>query len=104
MNSAEFFEVRMNDKLKTKPEVMNGFDCIYQFDIEGQAWSLDLKGAHRQIIKGEHPSPDCTIIMSEEDFGKLIRKRLNPAVGIIMGKIKISGNKTLALKLGKLFA
>jgi putative sterol carrier protein len=104
VTAEEFFQVRMNQKLKDHPESMNGFDCIYQFEVSGDAWSLDLKEGNRVITKGSHPSPDCTIALDQDSFEKLIERRLNPAVGIIMGKIKISGDKSLALKLGRLFA
>lgn len=99
-----FFEEKMNKNLRENPEVMDGFDCVYQFDIEDDIWSLDLTVEEdRQIKRGKHKSPDCTIIISNENFGKLMRRQLNVPFALISGKIKIKGEKGLALKLTELF-
>ena len=100
----KFFEINMNQKLKEHPESMDGFDCIYQFEIDGRIWNLDLTKKEKEILEGSHPTPDCILTANEETFEKLVYRRLNPAVAIIRGSLKISGKKILALKLGKLFS
>ena len=49
--------------------------------------------------------PDCAIDISVDDFEKLHE---NPQVYgqqlLLAGKVKITGNQLLAMKLGKLFA
>ncbi|WP_065334771.1 SCP2 sterol-binding domain-containing protein [Tritonibacter mobilis] len=45
---------------------------------------------------------DCTLRLSTENLKKLLRGQLNPMTAVMMGKIKISGDMGVAMKLGKL--
>ena len=45
---------------------------------------------------------DCTIKLTPENLGKLLTGKLNPMTGVMMGKLKVSGNMGVALKLGEL--
>ena len=45
---------------------------------------------------------DCTIRISRDNLSKLLTGKLNPMTGIAMGKLKISGNMGVAMKLGQL--
>ena len=104
-SASEFLEVKMNKKLREEPDTMSEFYCVYQFEIGDGTWNLDLTtDGQKQIKKGKHPEPDCSIKMTEENFEKLLKRKLNVPMALISGKIKISGEKELALKLGELFS
>lgn len=45
---------------------------------------------------------DCSLKMSQDDVAKLLSGKLNPMTAVMMGKIKISGNPTVAMKLADL--
>lgn len=45
---------------------------------------------------------DCTIRISQENLTKLLTGKLNPMTGVALGKLKISGNMGVAMKLGQL--
>ncbi|MDK3017873.1 SCP2 sterol-binding domain-containing protein [Pseudodonghicola flavimaris] len=45
---------------------------------------------------------DCTIKLSTENLKKLLKGKLNPMTGVMMGKLKVSGNPAVAMKLGSL--
>lgn len=45
---------------------------------------------------------DCTIRLSTENLKKLLKGKLNPMTGVMMGKLKVSGNPAVAMKLGSL--
>jgi putative sterol carrier protein len=45
---------------------------------------------------------DCTIKISTDNLAKLIADKLNPMTGVMMGKLKVSGDATIALRLGQL--
>lgn len=45
---------------------------------------------------------DCTITISQDNLVKLLTGKLNPMTGVMMGKLKISGDMGTAMKLGKL--
>ncbi len=44
----------------------------------------------------------CTIRITAENLAKLIAGKLNPMTGVMMGKLKVSGDVTTAMKLGEL--
>lgn len=100
----DFLENKLNQKLRDHPDSMTGFDCVFQLEIGDRIWSLDLFQKNPQIVLGTHEEPDCTIKMSDENFEKMIRRQLNIPLAIITGKIKLKGDRTLALKLGDLFS
>ncbi|WIY26833.1 SCP2 sterol-binding domain-containing protein [Parasedimentitalea psychrophila] len=45
---------------------------------------------------------DCSIRLSQDNLGKLLTGKLNPMTGVMMGKLKVSGDMSVAMKLGKL--
>ncbi|WP_170382288.1 SCP2 sterol-binding domain-containing protein [Ruegeria atlantica] len=45
---------------------------------------------------------DCTIRISQDNLAKLLTGKLNPMTGVALGKLKISGNMGVAMKLGQL--
>ncbi|UWQ32783.1 SCP2 sterol-binding domain-containing protein [Leisingera sp. M527] len=47
---------------------------------------------------------DCTLQLSRENLKKLLTGKLNPMTAVMMGKIKISGDMGVAMKLGKLIS
>lgn len=50
----------------------------------------------------EDRDTDCTIAISRDNLIKLLKGKLNPMTGVMMGKLKISGDMGTAMKLGKL--
>ena len=45
---------------------------------------------------------DCTIKISRPNLTKLVKGQLNPMTGVMTGKLKVSGDARIALKLGEL--
>lgn len=45
---------------------------------------------------------DCTIKITTENLGKLLKGKLNPMTGVMMGKLKVSGNPAVAMQLSKM--
>lgn len=50
----------------------------------------------------EDRDAQCTIHISEANLEKLIHGKLNPMTAFALGKIKVSGDMVLAMKLGQL--
>ncbi len=50
----------------------------------------------------EDRETDCTIRISRDNLTKLLTGKLNPMTGVMMGKLKISGDMGVAMKLGQL--
>lgn len=76
---------------KTLAETIK-FDC-------GEDGAITLEGG--KALLEDRPA-DCTIHISEPNLEKLIAGKLNPMTAFAMGKIKVSGDMGLALKMGQL--
>ena len=68
------------------------FDC-------GDDGSITLAGGTAHL---DGRDADCTIRISEPNLAKLIAGQLNPMTAFALGKIKVSGDMSVALKLSQL--
>jgi putative sterol carrier protein len=50
----------------------------------------------------EDRDADCTLTLSRDNLVNLLAGKLNPMTGLMMGKLKVSGNPAVALKLSQL--
>jgi len=73
-------------------------DSTLKFDC-GPDGMLTLAGD--QAIVGDQPA-DCTIGISAANLEKLMAGKLNPMAAFATGKLKVSGDMSVALKLSKL--
>ncbi|MFY0613481.1 MAG: SCP2 sterol-binding domain-containing protein [Thalassovita sp.] len=90
----------MNDMidLVQKGVTHSGFSDRLKFDC-GEDGVLRIAGGQVASTDGE---ADCTLKISLENLEKLIKGKLNPMTAVLMGKIKISGNPAIAMKLKEL--
>ncbi|XP_024947204.1 hydroxysteroid dehydrogenase-like protein 2 isoform X2 [Cephus cinctus] len=97
-----FFAIQSN--LST--DLVSKTGAVYQFNVKGDeegTWFLDLKHGKGALGKGEPPQPaDATLTMDSKNFFAMFTGKLKPATAFMMGKLKISGNLQMAMKLEKL--
>ena len=55
------------------------------------------------VVSNEDKSAPCTLSMSLDNFSKLLDGSLNPMMAFMSGKMKIDGDKGVAMKLAGLF-
>lgn len=88
-------------------------DKAQSMEANGKKVKIDLKGEGTIFIDATTTPPtvsniddesDVTLIISEENFEGLMDGSLNPQMAFMMGKLKIDGDMSLALKLGDLFS
>ena len=64
--------------------------------------------AHEKSAKAlgadETQEADCTITVSKEDFGKLAAGELDPMMAFMSGKLKVSGDMSVAMGLQSIFS
>ncbi|ETX15019.1 sterol carrier protein [Roseivivax halodurans JCM 10272] len=68
------------------------FDC-------GEDGAITLSGSEARLA--DAPA-DCTIRISRSNLEKLMGGALNPMTAFAMGKIKVSGDMSVAMKLSQL--
>lgn len=74
------------------------FDGSLKFDCGSDGVIVIADGA----ASTEDRATDCTLKLSSDNLGKLLAGKLNPMTAVMMGKIKISGDMGVAMKLSKL--
>jgi putative sterol carrier protein len=76
----------------------------YQMNITGEGeWYIDVSSTGPSCKPGSGPA-DCTITIASEDFQKLVENpQANGMSLFFAGKLKVSGNQMLAMKLNKVF-
>ncbi len=79
----------------------------FQMNITGPTggdWNIDVS-ATGPVCKAGTGEADCTISISDEDFQKLVENpQANGMQLFFAGKLKVTGNQMLAMKLQKLFS
>ena len=74
------------------------FDGSLKFDCGEDGVIVLADGA----ASTDDQDTDCTIRISQDNLVKLLTGKLNPMTGVMMGKLKVSGDMGVAMKLGKL--
>lgn len=102
-NPSAIFD-KIDAALTANPEQTESLNAVFQFDItgdDGGTWVIDARAETTDNFVSEGPSDDaeCTITMKDSDWEGLTSGTLNPMNAFMMGKIKISGDMGLAMKL-----
>lgn len=89
----EAMRVRMGDD--------SGLNATVKFDCgtDGVIY-LDGRAQPNRVDNEDRPA-DCTVTITHANLLALINKELDPAMGFMMGRFKISGDMSIALKLQK---
>jgi putative sterol carrier protein len=72
-----------------------------KFAIDEYIIHIDGTGNENIVTKNDLPA-DTTITVSEAHFIELTKGELNPMMAVMTGKVKISGDMGLALKIQSL--
>ena len=78
----------------------------FQVNVSGPSggeWNIDVSSTGPSCKPGSGAA-DCTIAITDEDFQKLYENPANGMQLFFSGKLKVSGNTMLAMKLQKLFS
>ncbi len=89
----------ITEALRTKVGDSSGLNATLKFDCgdEGCVY-IDGKSTPN-TVSNDNNDADCTIAITRENLAALISGDLEPATGFMMGKFKVSGDMSVALKL-----
>uniref|UniRef100_A0A4W5K897 Sterol carrier protein 2b n=1 Tax=Hucho hucho TaxID=62062 RepID=A0A4W5K897_9TELE len=71
-------------------------------DGQEATWIVDVKNGKGCVHKDTTKKADCTISMSDADLLSLMTGKMNPQTAFFQGKLKITGNMGMAMKLQSL--
>lgn len=81
----------------------SGLGATIKFAFEdGTCLFIDGKSTPNRVSNDDEAA-QCTVRVSNENFGKLMRRELDPMTAFMGGMIKVEGDMGVAMKLGRLF-
>ena len=103
----KLFNEELPAALQKNAEAAKQIGAKYQINISGDGggeWFIDVSDTGPKAEKGNPGNADCTISITSEDFQKLHENpQANGMQLFFSGKLKVTGNQMLAMKLQKLF-
>ena len=103
-NARDVFEVHMPKRFGDHPELSKQVNAVYKFVLTGDGggtWSVDLT-RRPGAVEEEDRDAQCTITVPSSVFVDIVNGRLTGQKAFLSGKLKVTGNAALALKLGSL--
>lgn len=87
------------EALRAKVGDASGLGATLKFDC-GDDGVVFIDGRSvPNTVSNENRDADCTIAITRENLAALITGELEPATGFMMGKFRVSGDMSVALKL-----
>ena len=83
-----------------------GMNSTIQFNLSGDnggQWYVTIKDGKAEVSKGTAPSANMTMSMAANDYVDMTTGKLNGQMAFMSGKLKISGDMGLAMKMQTLF-
>ena len=87
-------------------DAAKGMNSVIQFNLSGDnggQWYATIKDGKAEVAQGAAPAPNMTLSMSASDYVDMIMGKLNGQMAFMSGKLKISGDMGLAMKMQNLF-
>ena len=83
-----------------------GMNNVIQYDLAGDGsatYHCKIEDGTCEVVEGTHEAPDMTVNMEAADFVALIDGSLDGMAAFMSGKLRVSGDMGLAMKLQTLF-
>lgn len=87
------------EALRTKMGENSGLNATLKFDCGADGVVLLDGKSMPNRVSNDNVDADCTIAITLENLAALLTGELEPTTGFMMGKFKVSGDMSVALKL-----
>ena len=86
------------------PEGAQGVNATYQFELEGSGtWHVNVSDGSFELHEGASETPTATFKMKGDDYVKMVNGDHSGQMAFMTGKLKISGQIPMAMKLKNIF-
>lgn len=99
----EIFE-KVERKIKERSEELSEVRAVYKFELagpDGGTWIVDLREETLGVRETEEDA-QCTFKSKDVHFISMFTGKLRPESALLTGKVKMSGDIGLAMKLGQI--
>ncbi len=87
------------DALRLKVGESSGLNATLKFDCGAEGVAVIDGRSMPNTVDAVDREADCTIAITRENLAALVTGDLEPATGFMMGRFKVSGDMSVALKL-----
>ncbi|HVJ64713.1 MAG TPA: SCP2 sterol-binding domain-containing protein [Bdellovibrionota bacterium] len=107
MNAKDIFDTLLPKKLEANPSLfaslgLKNEGVRLELDgAQGGDWTISFDASGTCRVQKNAGGGSCHIQMSDENFEKLLSGKLNVPMALMTRKIKVNGDKGLALKVGE---
>lgn len=103
-NVKQLFDTDLPAALAAHSDEAKTVGAKFQFNVTGEGeWHVDLTSSGPTCQAGTEKA-DCTVQISGPDFQNLMENPAGNAMKLYLGgKLKVSGNQMLGMKLQKIF-
>jgi putative sterol carrier protein len=94
------------EELTLNPEAVAGVTKTIQWNITGDeagVWAFQIVDGVGQLIPGGVEKPDVILTVSDKNWIAIGEGRQDPTEAFMTGKLKITGDMMLAMKIPQLF-
>ncbi len=90
------------------PEKAQGFSGELQYELRAtgggvKRWVVAVDGERAKARPGTASDPRLTVRMALADFARIAGRELDPAEALLLGRMELAGDLTLAPRLGEMF-
>lgn len=84
---------------------MKKIKAVFAFSVtdgpggKKERWLVDVKNGNGSVKKGGRGRADCTFTVKDKHLVDLMNGKLQPQSAFFAGKLKITGNMSLAMRL-----
>jgi putative sterol carrier protein len=108
-SGGEIGGITIEDIFREMPRHLNrsaaeGIDAVIQFDLGSEeSRYVTIRDRTLSVARGTHHNPSMTLTMTPGDYVDMIRGRLSGQQAFMEGRLKLTGDMGLAMKMQDLF-
>ncbi len=93
---------QITEQMRTRVGAGAGLNKSVKFDFGGDGVVRIDDAAKPAVVDNQDLPADCTIRVSMQDFMDIASGNQNPQMAFMMGKLKVDGDMSVAMQLGKI--